>query len=338
MLETIQIIAIIQGLFLLIVLFKNRKKYIFANYFYFNAALISLLLFLLGDDNSNLLLSNSDFFFVDNTLFITFLFLFLKNFSDHTPIKLFKILPYFIPVVLYLLVEFYEIYYSETHKIEIVEHILYFTFIIYLVLAFYYTLKIPAKTVIKIPFFILIFSLFIEYSFDIIMFLTNSIIPAFIDSVLILEIAIVFYYLTYLLVFNTNFIAVPVDTGKYKNSSLNENAIQLYISTMENIMESDQLFLDSDLSLQSFSEKTAIPKHFISEVLNVHLNKTFTQFVNEYRIQEFIKLYTNDENNQFSILGIANSVGFKNKATFNTAFKKITGLSPSDYKKEVYNN
>ena len=170
------------------------------------------------------------------------------------------------------------------------------------------------------------------------MFLTNSIIPAFIDSVLILEIAIVFYYLTYLLVFNTNFIAVPVDTGKYKNSSLNENAIQLYISTMENIMESDQLFLDSDLSLQSFSEKTAIPKHFISEVLNVHLNKTFTQFVNEYRIQEFIKLYTNDENNQFSILGIANSVGFKNKATFNTAFKKITGLSPSDYKKEVYNN
>ena len=338
MLESIQIIAIIQGLFLLIVLFKNRKKYIFTNYFYLNASLISLLLFLLGDDNSNLLLSNSDFFFVDNTLFITFLFLFLKNFSNHKSISFFKILPYFIPVVLYLFVEFYETYYQESHQIEILEHILYFTFVIYLVLSFYFTLKIPAKTVIKIPFFILIFSLFIEYSFDIFIFLTAIRIPEFIDSVLILEIALVFYYLTYLLVFNSNFIALPIDTSRYKNSSLNDNAIQLYISTMENIMESDQLYLNPDLSLQTFSEKTEIPKHFISEVLNVHLNKTFTQFVNEYRIQEFIKLYTNDQNNQFSILGIANSVGFKNKATFNTAFKKITGFSPSEYKKGVYNN
>ena len=96
--DTVQIIAIIQGFFLLIILFKNRKKYIFTNYFYLNATLISLLFFLLGDDTSNLIVTNSDFFLVDNTLFITFLLLFLKDFKKPEPINL-KILPYFIPAL-----------------------------------------------------------------------------------------------------------------------------------------------------------------------------------------------------------------------------------------------
>lgn len=333
MLQTIQIIAIIQGIFLLIVLFKNRKKYIFTNYFYLNAALISLLLFLLGDDNSSLVVSNSDFFLVDNTLFITFLYLFLKNFNNKKPIQFFNILHYFIPVLVYIFIELYEIFYRETYQIEIFEHILYFTFVIYLTFSFYYALKIPVKNTIKVPFFILIISLLIDYSSNIYSFLTNIGNTEYINTLLIFGIALVFYYLTYLFVFNTEFINLPIDNSKYKNSSLNEDDIQNYIKTMKSVMENDKLYLNTELSLQSFSEKTAIPKHFISEVLNIHLNKTFTQFVNEYRIDEFIKLYTNDQNNQYSILGIANSVGFKNKATFNATFKKITGVSPSDYKK-----
>lgn len=333
MLQTIQIIAIIQGLFLLIVLFKNRRNYIYANYFYLNFALISLLLFLLGDDNSNLIISNSDFFLVDNTLFITFLLLFLKYFNSRKSIKVVNILPFFIPVFLYIFIELYEIYYAETYKIEVLEHILYFTFVIYLAFSFYYTIKIPVKTTIKIPFFILIVSLFIDYSFSIFNFITNDADNSNITTLFIFEIALVFYYLTYLFVFNSSFINLPEDTTKYKNSSLTQIAIENYISTMKNAMEHEKLFLNSDLSLQIFSEKTAIPKHYISEILNIHLSKTFTQFVNEYRIEEFIKLYTNNQNNQYSILGIANSAGFKNKTTFNAAFKKITGFSPSEYKK-----
>jgi len=334
MLETVQIIAIIQGFFLLIILFKNRKKYIFTNYFYLNATLISLLFFLLGDDTSNLIVTNSDFFLVDNTLFITFLLLFLKDFKKPEPINL-KILPYFIPALLYLFIEFYEIYYTENFLIEILEHILYFTFVIYLALSFNYALKIPTKITVKIPFLILILSLFVQYSLDIFTFISTIGIPDFMDSFLILEIALVFYYLTYLFIFSADFMNLPIDTSKYKNSSLNENDIQQHILTIKTTMEREKYFLNSELSLQSFSEKTSIPKHFISEILNIHLNITFTQFVNEYRIKEFIKLYTNNQNKQYSILGIANSVGFKNKATFNTAFKKITGTSPSEYKKEV---
>ena len=333
MLQTFQIIALFQGLFLLIVLFKNKSKYIYSNYFYLNCSLISLLFFISGDNNANLFGSTFDFFLVDNKLFITFLFLFLKNFNSLKPIKFFKIVPFFLPVLVYVFIELNEIFYRETYGVEVIEHVLYFVFVIYLIFSFYFTMGINVSIFIKIPFYVLIFSLFLNYSLNIFSFVIHTRSYEILNSILIFEIAFIFYFLSYLFVFNINFINRPIDTAKYKNSSLNEENIETLIMKMKQFMIDEKMYLNPDLSLQTFSDKTTIPKHYISEILNIHLNKTFTQFVNEYRIQEFIKLYTNEENQHYSILGIANSVGFKNKATFNSSFKKIIGISPSEYKK-----
>ena len=120
--------------------------------------------------------------------------------------------------------------------------------------------------------------------------------------------------------------------SKYKNSALNSNAIDGYKKRIIDAMELDKVFTNENLSLQTFSETVNIPKHFISEILNVHLNTNFQDFVNEYRVEEFIKLYSDPQNDQYSILGLATSVGFKNKATFNANFKKIKGVSPTEYK------
>jgi AraC-like DNA-binding protein len=334
MLQTIHIIAIIQGIFLLFVLFKNRAKYFFNDYFFLSATLFSLVIYLLGDYNSNLFISDYDIFVVDNTLFITFLFLFLKYLNTKDPFKIRSILPFFIPVLFYVSLELFEILIYESYQIEIIEHGLYFAFVTYLLAALYFAkIKINSNA-IKIPFYIIILSLLFVYSASIFNFYTHSNNVALFNSIIIIEIALLFYYLTYFFVFNDSFIHLPVTTIKYKNSSLNEENIASYTIQMKNIMEAEKLFLDAALTLQTFSEKTAIPKHYISEILNVHLQKTFTQFVNEYRIQEFIHLYTNDENNHYSIIGIAYSVGFKNKSTFNTTFKKFTGVSPSEYPKK----
>lgn len=334
MLQTIQLIAIIQGLFLLVILYKNKANYFFNDYFFLSATLFSLLLYLLGDDNKNLFISDYDLFAVDNTLFITFLFLFLKYYNKKEKFQITSILPYFIPVLFYVGVELFELVFYESYVIEIIEHILYFIFIAFLLTSLFFVYKRMSSNSIKIPFYIVIFSLIIVYCASIFNFFTAQNEISFFNSIVIIEIALLFYYLTYIFIFNTSFIHLPNDTSKYKNSSLNEADIDLYSKKMKLIMQDEKLFLDSDLSLQSFSSKTEIPKHYISEILNIHLHKTFTQFVNEYRIQEFIQLYTNDENNQFTIVGIANSVGFKNKATFNTTFKKITGVSPSEYRKK----
>ena len=100
-------------------------------------------------------------------------------------------------------------------------------------------------------------------------------------------------------------------------------------------METNKFFTNENLSLQKFSDLVSIPKHYISEILTVHLNTSFQDFVNEYRVEEFIKLYFNTDNDHFTILGIASSAGFKNKATFNSNFKKFKGVSPTEYKHSV---
>ena len=335
MFQTFQIVTLLQGLFLLLLLYKNKRQYIFTHYFYLNASLISLLIYLLGDTNSNLFISDFDFFIVDNTLFIVFLFLFLKNFNQPKPIQILKIAPYFLPVVVYVFIEVYEMFFGEPFGIESAEHFLYLIFIGYLVGSLYYTLNLKVAIVVKIPFLVLVCSLLTVYLSSIFSFVSHfESIEHYrnFNTILIFVIAFVFYYLSYLFAFNSSFINQPIIHNKYKNSSLNEKDIQEYIQKIKEGMESEKLYLNANLSLQHFSESVRIPKHFISEILNVHLQTNFQDFVNEYRVEEFIRLYTNPDNKQYSILGIATSCGFKNKATFNTNFKKIKGVSPTEYK------
>ena len=333
MLQTIQIISLLQGIFLLLYLFKNKNKYQVYNFWFLSSLLISLLFYIIGDDNNNLFLSNYDFFFVDKTLFVTLLFLFLKYFKTSKKIN-YSIAWYFIPTLIYILIEVYETQLPESFWVEFLEHFIYVVCVIYLILSLFYLKKIEISKFVKTPFYFLLISLLITYDLFIIDFLLEDELLVTFSSILIFEISILFYYLTYIFVFDHNFFDLPIITSKYKNSSLNNKDIEEYKTKIIEAMEIDKIFTNENLSLQTFSETIHIPKHYISEILNIHLQTNFQDFINEYRVEEFIKRYSNSENNHFSILGIATSVGFKNKATFNSNFKKIKGISPTEYKQK----
>lgn len=330
MIQTFKIVTILQGLFLLIILYKNRRDYTFNNYFYLTATLVSLLIYLIGDNTTYLFISDIDIFLFDNTIFITFLLLFVKNFNSQNPVRYQDIVLYSIPALFYCGIEIYEIFFGETESIETVEYFLYLIFVVYLMVTFYYILKLNVSGIIKVPFYLLVISLLINYSS--VFFSFEGIDFIAVNTVLIFINAFVFYYLTYLLVFNLDFIKQKRNTVKYQKSSLNSEDIEGYKKRIIDAMENGKVFTNENLSLQTFSEYIHIPKHYISEVLNVHLNTNFQDFVNEYRVEEFLKLYTDPVNDHYSILGLASSVGFKNKATFNYNFKKIKGLSPTEYK------
>ena len=76
-------------------------------------------------------------------------------------------------------------------------------------------------------------------------------------------------------------------------------------------------------------------RHQLSQVLNEQLGKNFYDFINEYRVEEFKSRIQLPENNHLTLLGVAFDSGFNSKTTFNTIFKKTTGLTPSDYKKTI---
>jgi len=100
---------------------------------------------------------------------------------------------------------------------------------------------------------------------------------------------------------------------------------------LSRIMEKEKPYLNPRLTLQCLSDLINVNIHTLSKLINEGYNKNFFDFVNEYRINEFIKNVNKDEFKNFKFLAIAFEVGFSSKATFNRAFKKCMGKTPSEY-------
>jgi AraC-like DNA-binding protein len=98
-------------------------------------------------------------------------------------------------------------------------------------------------------------------------------------------------------------------------------------------MKNQKLFLDSELNLIKLSSISGIPLHQLSYTINNGFNENFFMFVNRFRIEEAKKLILDPKMNYLSILGIGFEVGFNSKTVFNTTFKKITGFTPTSFKK-----
>jgi len=116
---------------------------------------------------------------------------------------------------------------------------------------------------------------------------------------------------------------------------LSAEKMQLIASKLEYAMKEDKLFLQDNLSLNKLSESISETENHISETLSQFLHTKFFQFVNSFRIEEAKKALQESDK---LITSIAFDVGFNSKSTFNTAFKKIVGDSPSAYRNSLLEN
>ena len=101
---------------------------------------------------------------------------------------------------------------------------------------------------------------------------------------------------------------------------------------LEDLMETQQPYLDSELNLIKLAEQLSVSTHHLSYTINTGFEKNFFQYVNEFRV-EYAKGLLKDANSKLSILGIAYESGFNSKTSFNTTFKKLTGQTPSEFRK-----
>ena len=100
-------------------------------------------------------------------------------------------------------------------------------------------------------------------------------------------------------------------------------------------MTEEKLFKNYKLTANDVAKQLNIPRQHLSEILNVHMKTGFQDFLNQYRVEEFIACLQNETYNNYTLLGIANEVGFSSKSSFNTIFKKLKGMTPSQYKKHL---
>jgi AraC-like DNA-binding protein len=122
------------------------------------------------------------------------------------------------------------------------------------------------------------------------------------------------------------------NSPKYEKSALTPARAEMSLTKLLRIMETEKPFKNSDLKLQDLAQKLGIPSHHLSQIINEKLGQNFFDFLNQYRVKEAKKYLIDPAKQPYTILSIALEVGFNNKASFNTAFKKHTGITPSHFR------
>lgn len=122
---------------------------------------------------------------------------------------------------------------------------------------------------------------------------------------------------------------------KYEKSTLTPERSERYLNKLLQLMEHEQPFTDGDLTVQKLAERLAIPAQHLSQTINERLNQTFTDFVNSYRVEAAKRRLLDPAFKHYSVLGIAEEVGFNSKSSFNAVFKKHTNMTPSEFRKAL---
>ena len=115
----------------------------------------------------------------------------------------------------------------------------------------------------------------------------------------------------------------------YKNSGLSDNIARAKHKDLLELMVKQKPYLEPDLTLNSLAIRLDISLHHLSQIINQYEGQHFNDFVNKYRVEEFIILASRDQ--RYSYLALALESGFNSKSTFNTVFKKFKGVTPSKF-------
>ncbi len=120
--------------------------------------------------------------------------------------------------------------------------------------------------------------------------------------------------------------------GKYEKSALSAEASHRLGRKLRASMEVDHLHRDPNLSLWALARHIGASPNYVSQTLNEEIGESFFDFVNGYRIAEAKNLLTTTDQ---SILTITYDVGFNARSSFYNAFKRITGQTPSYFRKNM---
>ncbi|AFU68589.1 transcriptional regulator, AraC family [Psychroflexus torquis ATCC 700755] len=133
---------------------------------------------------------------------------------------------------------------------------------------------------------------------------------------------------------------ILLETNK-KNSIDKENPSEEIIKKaiwLKGQMLTNLFYLNSELTLKSLADNLNIHPNILSKVINDGLDKNFSDFVNEYRVNAIIDRLHSGNYDHITLLGISFECGFNSKTTFNRAFKNIKGITPLNYKKSIKTN
>lgn len=124
--------------------------------------------------------------------------------------------------------------------------------------------------------------------------------------------------------------ATDLDGAIFK---VNDNSI--LFDEINVLVVDNEMYLEPDVSLSKLSKNLGKSTQLISSVINEHARHNFNDFINYYRIQNAKKILANQQSDKFTISSVAFDMGFGSLSSFNSAFKKFEGTTPSAYRKSL---
>ena len=137
--------------------------------------------------------------------------------------------------------------------------------------------------------------------------------------------SVVIYYLS----FKAFKLKVTDMDGSVFETSVNE----MLFTSIEKLVLYEKMYLESDLSLSKLSEQMGSSKQQISAAINEYAQRNFNDYINYFRIQDAKKMLLDGHGDKFTISSIAYDTGFSSLSSFNGAFKKFEGVTPSAFRK-----
>ena len=119
------------------------------------------------------------------------------------------------------------------------------------------------------------------------------------------------------------------ETRKYQKSALSEEQLADVSQKIRFALEKQHKYRDPNLSLRALSEEIKVLPNYVTQALSLDIKETFFDYVNRLRVMEAMELLLNTDD---TVLTIANDVGFNSRSSFYSAFKKVTGQTPTSFR------
>lgn len=148
-----------------------------------------------------------------------------------------------------------------------------------------------------------------------------------------MSIALIVLFLAYYGMISPDvFRITPIETiQKYAQSRLSHTDLDRLKDTLETLMIDKKPYLNNKLLKAELAEMLGVSNPELARLLNENIGMNFFEFVNYYRIKEFISLAETEKAKTLTFFGLAQEAGFNSKTTFNKSFKRLMGASPTEY-------
>lgn len=122
-------------------------------------------------------------------------------------------------------------------------------------------------------------------------------------------------------------------TIKYERVKIDEEECANIVKRMKDYIEKNRLYTNPDLKMSDIADHLKLSSSKLSQVFNLYLKENWYDFINRYRLEEFKRLIDEGKDKQYTLLALSAKCGFK-KSSFFTTFRKVEGMTPTEYLKE----